>query len=311
MKSLLKMILGVVMVSSIAFGAKEFRIGTGGQGGNYFTIGQDIVEACGQEVQDKTGYSINSNESTGSVENLNGLLNKKYSIGFVQADVYSFFKKKDQLNTIDNTTKKFINLYPEFLTILVPRGWKPKTNESRWSSLFSFGKNKTKPISIKSLKNQVVYAKGGAIVSAQALSYFMGLNLNIKDLSHVKGTPTGPIIIVTGSGDTRVQKLLNSGKYWLLSFNGNELANRASFYKPSKVTYIVKGKSVTANTVSIMSQVMVRKYRSKKRQNALKVLKKCLRDNIDDLVDDGSSNKWNLISVTNGWDKTQGEEDED
>ena len=303
---LIKLVALAALAATALHASKEINIGSGGNNGNYYTVAQDIVEYCSEEVKTKTGYSLRNIETEGSVDNLQGILNKKYSIGFVQEDVLNFFKKKDQLETIDLNTQKFLKLYPEYLTILIPRNWEPKFNGGFFSKLTGLWKDK-QPISIRSLSNQVVYAKGGALVSTQALSFFMNLNLKIIDAS--KSKISGPFIFVTGSGDPRIQAMLKSGNWWLLSFNGNELANKASFYKPARITYIVKGKTVTANTVSIMSIAYNRKYRSKKRQNALKELKQCVKSNIDDLIDDGSSNKWSLIGKINGW-SNEGENDE-
>jgi len=298
-----RIVLSILLL--VTLNAKNLTIGSGGKNGNYFAVANDIVETCSSEIEKNFHYGLQNVETSGSVENLNGILKKKYSIGFIQQDVYEYFKKKDQLNTIELNTRKIMYLYPEYLTILIPKGWKPKSNSffSKFQNFFS--KNKT--ISIMSLKNQVVYAKGGALVSAQALSFFMNLHLKIIDASH--HNIDGPLIVVTGAGDSRVQKMLASGKWFLLSFNGNELANRAGFYKSAQVTYIVNGKTQTANTVSIMSVVYARHYRSKKRRNALLAIKKCIKNNIDDLIDDGTSDKWSLISKINGWDNQDEEED--
>jgi len=289
-------LLSIFFISLYA--KKPIIIGSGGQGGNYYTVAQDIVDYCRDQIKKETGYDLINQSTDGSVVNLNGLLKKKYSIGFIQEDVYTYFKRKDQLGLIEINTKPFMNLYPEYLHILIPLGWEPKSTGFLSGLLTLFSKNT--PISIMSLKNQTVYAKGGAIVSAQALSYFMGLNLNVIDANQVKSI-NGPFIFVTGAGDARIQKMLNSGKWFLLNFNGVELANRAQLYKPATLTYIVKGKSVTVNTVSIMSKAYERNYRSKKRKEALMKLKQCIKNNIDDLIDDGNSDKWSIIAKTNGW----------
>jgi len=296
---MIKIIFSILFL--ITLNARDLTIGSGGKEGNYYAVAQDIVDTCGNDIKDKFGYTLKNISTSGSVENLNGILRKKYSLGFVQQDVYEYFKKKDQLNTIELNTKKMMYLYPEYLTILIPKGWKPKSHSlfAKFTDLF----NSHKTISITSLKNQTIYAKGGALVSAQALSFFMNLHLNIIDANNKK--IDGPFIFVTGSGDTRIQNMLASGKWFLLSFNGNELANRAGFYKPAQVTYLVNGKAMTANTVSIMSIVYARKYRSKKRKEALNSIKQCVRNNIDDLIDDGRSNKWSLISTINGWDNQE------
>jgi hypothetical protein len=287
-------------VATFSFAKKPISIGSGGKGGNYYTVAQDIVDYCAPEIKNKYGYDLTNVSTDGSLENLNGILHKKYSIGFVQQDVYEYMKKRDQLNTIEMNTMKLMYLYPEYLHILIPRGWKPQQTGSWFSRLTSLFKPENKNISIQSLKGQTVYAKGGALVSAQALSYFMGLNLHVVNANDVKRI-NGPFIFVTGAGDSRIQKMLASGKWWLLSFNGNELANRVSFYKPASVTYLVGGKSVTANTVSIMSVAYARKYRSKKKSAAVKGVKECVKANIDDLIDDGNSDKWSIIAKTNGW----------
>ena len=296
----LKMVFTIFTIGfvSMVYAKKPIIIGSGNQKGNYYTVAQDIVDYCKDDIKKQYGYDLINKPTNGSVTNLNGILNKKLSVGFIQEDVYHFFKKRDQLNTIEMNTFKLMYLYPEYLTILIPVNWEPKSTGffSKFTSLF----DSKKPISIMSLKGQTVYAKGGALVSAQALSYFMGLKLHVIDASKIKKI-NGPFIFVTGSGDLRIQKMLGSGKWFLLSFNGNELANKVNFYKSASVTYIVNGKSVTANTVSIMSVAYARKYRGKKRKAAILAIKQCVKDNIDDLIDEGNSNKWSIIAKTNGW----------
>jgi hypothetical protein len=188
-------------------------------------------------------------------------------------------------------------LYPEYIHILIPKGWKPK--ESGLFSMFKGLFNSNKTISLNSLKGQTVYAMGGAIVSAKALSYFMGLNFKVVDAKSKK--VDGPFIFVTGSNDARIQKMLNSGKWILLSFNGNELAARSRVYTPAQLTYTVGSNTITVNTVSVKSMVLARKYRGKKRRQAIKEIKMCVKNNIDDLIDDGNSNKWTIVQQINGW----------
>ena len=305
MKKLIKkMTFGFLTLSLLGtslFAAKDMTIASGGENGNYYTVAQDMVDTCGQVVKEKTGYELKNISTGGSVDNLNGLLRKKYSIGFVQSDVYYYFKSKDQMGLIDLKTEKLMNLYPEYLHILIPVGWKPQTHESWFSKLKNmFSGNSNKVISINSLKNQTVYAKGGALISAQALSYFMHLNLHIVDANKAK--VNGPFIFVTGSGDPRIQAMLKSGKWWLMNFDGKELSSSApQIYKPATVSYLINGKIIRVNTVSIMAKVYARKYRSKKRQQALIIFKQCLKDNINDLIDDGNSPKWTTIGISNGW----------
>ena len=302
MKKMLFFIM--VMLSTFAFAKKPLIIGSGGQGGNYYKIGEDIVDFCGDDVKKKYGYELLNQSTSGSIDNLNGLLNKKYSIGLVQEDVYEYFKRRDQLNVVENNTIKLFYLYPEYIHILIPKDWKPK--KSGFFSLFDnlFKSNKT--ISLNSLKDQTVYAMGGAIVSAKALSYFMGLNLHVVDAKGKK--VNGPFIFVTGANDSRIQKMLESGKWILLSFNGNELSARTRIYTPAQLTYTIGSNTITVNTVSVKSMVLARKYRGKKRKEAIKSIKICVKNNIDDLIDDGVSNKWSIVQRMNGWNNTEDNE---
>jgi len=300
-KKVTNAVLNLSLISTFAFAGKNMTIASGGENGNYYIVAQDMVNFCGPIVKEKTGYILENISTGGSVDNLNGLLKKKYSIGFIQSDVYYYFKSKDQMQVIDLKTEKLMNLYPEYLHILIPVGWKPQQNGSWFAKLKNiFSGDSKKIISINSLKNQTVYAKGGALISAQALSYFMHLNLHIKDASKAK--VNGPFIFVTGSGDPRIQAMLKSGKWWLMNFDGKELsASAPQIYKPAIVSYLINGKIVRINTVSIMARVYARKYRSKKRQEALQVFKQCIKNNINDLIDDGDSPKWTAIGISNGW----------
>ena len=296
-KKLLIAVMMIVGMISFSFAKKPIVIGSGGESGNYYKIGNDIVEYCGGDIKNKFGYELINQSTSGSIENLNGILNKKFGVGLVQEDVYEYFKRRDQLNVVENNTVKLFYLYPEYVHILIPKGWKPKS-----SGMFSFFQdlfNSNKTVSLNSLKGQTVYARGGAIVSAKALSYFMGLNLKVVDAKNKK--INGPFIFVTGTNDARIQKMLNSGKWYLLSFNGNELAARARIYTPAQLTYTVGSNTITVNTVSIKSMVLARKYRGKKRKEAIKYIKTCVKSNIDELIDDGESTKWSIVQQMNGW----------
>ena len=293
----------LMLFMSLLFGlvfARDLIIATGSPSGNYYKVGTDIVNECAQEIKNKYNYDLKVVSTSGSTENLMGLVDKKYSLGMVQSDVLLFMSKKNPLLVNQNRVAILLDMYPEFLHILIPKSWKPEST-GFWSNLTSLFNKNNGPISITKLKNQIIYAWGGSAVSAQALSYFLNLNLKVTEPKDRKNLVNldKPIILVTGVPDQRVQKLLNSGKWYIISINAQELAQRAGIYRPTNISYLVNGKPVTARTVSIRSELLARVYRGKKRQNAIKALKQCIMNNMDDLIDDGESPFWEIIQKEN------------
>lgn len=109
---------GLLLASTL--GAKEFvSIGTGSMTGTYYPIGGAICRLANKNPQIKC--SVQS--TGGSVYNVNNVLKKELSFGFVQSDVvYDKFNGTGKFNGApDNKLRSIFAVYPELLAMVVSK----------------------------------------------------------------------------------------------------------------------------------------------------------------------------------------------
>ncbi len=94
-----------------------FRIGTGGQAGTYYPVGQLIAKAVSGP-----GLAAQALPSNGSVANINGMVAGAYEAGLAQADITHWahtgtgiYEQRPRVETL----RVLANLYPESLHLLV------------------------------------------------------------------------------------------------------------------------------------------------------------------------------------------------
>ncbi len=88
MKKLFKlgMVAGLMMTSASVMAEDKFvTIGTGGQTGVYYVVGQSICQLVNRDTA-KTGLKCNAPSTGASVANLNGIANKQLDMGIAQSD---------------------------------------------------------------------------------------------------------------------------------------------------------------------------------------------------------------------------------
>ncbi|MBV7387693.1 TAXI family TRAP transporter solute-binding subunit [Pasteurellaceae bacterium TAE3-ERU1] len=122
MKKLFKLsLITGLMVSSAAVMAEDkfITIGTGGQTGVYYVVGQSVCQLVNRDSA-KTGIKCNAPSSGGSVGNLNAIASNQFDMGIVQSDwQYHAYngsstfkdKKNDQLRAI-------FSIHPEPFTVM-------------------------------------------------------------------------------------------------------------------------------------------------------------------------------------------------
>jgi len=98
-------------------GAAPFRIGTGGQAGTYYPVGQMIARAISGP-----GIAAQALPSNGSVANINGMVSGTYEAGLAQADVTHWaqtgtgiYEQRPRVEAL----RVLANLYPESLHLVV------------------------------------------------------------------------------------------------------------------------------------------------------------------------------------------------
>lgn len=141
MKKILSLLL--LCVLGLFAATEEINVGTGGEKGNYFGMAKDIFKA------EYCGTVANGNVITteGSLANLDGLVNKLYSVAIVQADALLAQANARPLDINQNTIKIISTLHAETVHLLIPKGYKP---EKSLLDKFSFGTDK--PLDLTDLK---------------------------------------------------------------------------------------------------------------------------------------------------------------
>jgi hypothetical protein len=289
--------------TALAQGGKPIMSGSGGPNGNYFGMMNDINSE--HYCKAATARPIEVVNTDGSVENLLGMGSKKFTMGPVQEDVLQFFAKKDPKRVNKNRLKILMGLHTETVHLLIPKSFQPSQAQKDlgWGSTFSdwFGganKNTAPPkIEVGMLKNQIVGSWGGSMVSAKALSYFMDLNLDVKELKEKdRVNPSMPLLLVGGQPYKVVEDYLATGKYHLVGLDFAQIQNRAPFYMETTANYRINGRLASIPTVGVRALLIGKSFRKEERNQDMLMLSKCISDNLADLADDADTNaNWGSV----------------
>lgn len=267
------------------------RVGTGGPTGNYFSMANDIVRYCGSTID--AGLEVVN--SAGSVDNISGMSNKKYAIGIVQQDVLQYMAKRDSSRYNDNRMKVITGLHSESVHLLIPVGYTPSTG-GFWSNIANkldsvLASGGTAAVDINLLKNQEVGSWGGSVISAKALSLFLGLNMNIVDVPEdQRASWSKPILLVGGQPYKPVEDYLASGRFYLVGIDASSVRAQAPFYMASTISYPVRGKVTDVPTIAVRAVMLGVAFRSSERNKPMSDLAQCVTDSLSDLADDPNTN---------------------
>jgi len=279
----MKKLLLISALVAMAFG--DIKLGTGSTSGNYYKMSKDIKSYCQSSVSE----DIQVLPSEGSLDNLQGLGNKKFSMGIVQSDALLMMAKTNPSTVNLNLIKIVEGLHTETLHLMVPINYQPPTSGGSMWDKYVVGQ-KPKPVNLSSLKGQVVSSWGGSLVSAKALSYFFGLNWKLNTITEAQAENTNtPILLVGGQPYPAVEKLLATGKFRLLSIDYNAIASVAPMYQKVSASYRVGGKQQTVPTIGIQALLVGKAFKNEDRNKPAIALGQCLKKNIADLSDDSST----------------------
>jgi TRAP-type uncharacterized transport system substrate-binding protein len=290
MKKIL-LITFVTFIFSFQVSGKTVNAGSGGPTGNYFGMMNDIKNYCQEEIDD----SLNVINTGGSLDNLTGMTNKKYSLAPVQEDVLQFLAKQMPRKVNGNRQKIIAGLHLETAHLMIPFGYEPESSGFSFSGLFNSGDKK--PLSLDALKNQKVASSGGSIVSLKALSYFLDLRLKIVELKIGDLAKSGlPVFLVGGQPYKPVENILSTNKYALISIDFDRLKSKAPFYLPMQANYKVKGKINTTKTFAVRALLVGKSFRKKSKNETMSKLATCISQNLADFADDDETNpNWETV----------------
>jgi hypothetical protein len=275
--------MAVTMLSTSA-AAQTLKLGSGGQTGNYYSMMQDVKSYCADSLTEGTRLDVIATD--GSVDNLVGMGTKTYSLGVVQEDVLQFFAKRDPRKVNENRIKVISGLHMESVHLIVPKNYSP----DGWGGLLS-SITGSKKMTIDQLKGQTIGSWGGSMVSAKALSYFMGLELDVREIPDKKRTDPGiPVLLVGGHPYKPAQTLLDTGNYTLVPIDFKAIKEKAQFYLPSSINYKVGGRIVDVPTFAVRALFVGKSFRKESRNENMTLLADCISESLIDLADDPDTN---------------------
>jgi TRAP-type uncharacterized transport system substrate-binding protein len=324
MRNVLKLFLGLMLAGAVAFAAKtDVRIGTGGEKGNYYGMMQDVfsedycIDGLGKNKKGEN-FTPQVLTSGGSISNLDGLLSKKFEIGIVQTDVLMSKAKKQPRKINSNRMKIIMGMHIEQVHLLIKEGYKPKRkvqntskpNQGGWANIWNkFTGNSNENNNVKkvqkeikldlmSLKGQEIASWGGSAVSARALSYFYGLDWDVKEIkAENRSNIDIPIFLVGGQPYKPVEEYLSTGNYKLVGLDYNKISAKAPFYLSSNISYTIDGVEHTASSIGIQALLIGKAFRKESRNAKMVSLAKCIDENLLDLADDSNTNpNWQSVS---------------
>lgn len=271
--------------------ARDLPFGSGSASGNYFAMMNDIVSKDWCAPEENTDVLVNT-PTGGSIDNIDGMMNKRLYGGIVQVDVLKYYAKTTPNKVNSNSIGIISGLHKESFHLLIPNNWKPAGQEKSTGGWFSSkSKEEIVPMKLDTLKNQRVGSWGGSLVSLKALSAFYGLNLDIVEIPEgQRAAPKIPFLLVGGQPYTAVENILKTKKYTLVSINYLELAEKAPFYVKSNLTYNVGGKLVVIPSVGVQALLVAKKFRKESKNKLAIDLATCLDESIYDLADDFDTN---------------------
>lgn len=272
--------------------AREYRMGTGKTTGNYFDMGNDIAEWCGNAITSTNPENTLTimEELNGSIGGIEGLSNKTYKMAIIQEDVLNFKKREAPNKYNTNVIQVLAGLHVETVYLLFPKNWRPEVEPEGFSfSSLKFWEDDDEPvrISVDMLQGQKVAAEGGAIVSAEALKAFLGVQFEVVSPAKNKNIPQ---LLVGGHPYKPVEELLKTGKYILVSIDAKTIKDRAPFYIEATASYAVNGKNYSAKTVGVQALLVGKVSRNAAKNADLRALAQCIDDHLEELADDDDTN---------------------
>lgn len=264
---------------SLQLPASELKVGTGSESGTYYSMSLDVEDYCnevlGVDRKDQPNVLV-SLPSGGSLENLTGLKNKKFSLGWTQEDVLMFLSKSDETSFNQNRIKIVTGAHLETFHFVIPKKWKPK--KGMLAKIVDF--SDSGPVDITMLKDQSVGAWGGSLISLKEINQSLDLDIKVLEIPEDERTnPKMPFLLVAGSPSTKVDELTASGKYTLLPVQTNTNSNT---YKPITVTYGGR----TFPTIAVRALLVGKAFTKKSRNATMNSLATCISESLIDLADD-------------------------
>lgn len=199
-------LMGVSAPAAMADDQAFLTVGTGGQTGVYYQVGQSVCRFVNRDYED---LRCNAPSTGGSVANINGMLGGEYDMGVVQSDVqYKAAAGEAPFTSANSDLKALFSLYPEPFTILA----RADADITNFDDMYGKRVNIGNPGSgQRNTMETVLAAKGKSVddfrvtLELQAAEMAGALSDNKVDaIAYTVGHPNGAIQEATTTSDARL-----------------------------------------------------------------------------------------------------------
>lgn len=259
------------------------NVATGSPTGTYSAMYKNIGKVCTQSAY------LKERGTSGSLENIDLLLNNEVSLAFVQSDVLKAKQQIDQDPRVENI-KALLPLHNEEVHLFAP----PPVIKKN-----IFGKTTTTGVAtFNDLNGKKVAAWGGSLITAKVLSAKMKVPytiVSVKDrdsaFAALRAGQVNAVLAVVGQPASWV-KDLNGVNLVPIPFN----AALNGLYTPAKLMYANLGAG-SVPTVAVQSVLATRDFKTADKKTLLLKYQSCALGKLVNLQEDeGMHPKWQEVT---------------
>jgi len=278
----------LTLIASTA-SAQMLKVSTGEKGNTYSKMYGELTEVCKDSLQ------LVEATSTGSVQNIDRLMNNEVNGAFSQTDVVFFRSRTEDMSNI----KTLIALHPEEVHVVALAN--PNIKEG---GTLGFGAKTVQFNGVEDLVGRIVVASGGSFITAQVIRLQAELNYQVHEvpsskdaLALVESGKAAAAILVGGQRLGAIEQL--DRRFKLLSFSEQTVAKLKSVYRPSRLNYANVG-AAGVPTIATDAIFLVREYKTPKFVEGVVKLRQCAYDNITALSEEPGKHKaWQKVQADN------------
>ncbi|SEJ58293.1 hypothetical protein SAMN04488058_11137 [Deinococcus reticulitermitis] len=259
------------------------NVATGSKTGTYSAMFRNIGQVCTQSAY------LRERGTTGSLENIDLLLNNEVSLAFVQSDV---LKARDQIDKDPRVKniKALLPLYDEEIHLFAL----PATVSKDF-----LGRRKVTGVAqFADLKGKKVAAWGGSLVTARVISAMSGVPYTVVP---VKDQPAA-FAALQGKGVDAVLAVVGQPATWVKELSGVSLlpvpvlGKMSNIYTPAKLLYPTLSADAVP-TVAVMSVLATRDFKTPERRDVLLKYQQCAVSKLINLQEgEGMHPKWQQVT---------------
>lgn len=247
----------------------SLRVATGGDGGTYYTMGNNMATYCGQ------GVNLQVQKTGGSDDNIERLTSaNKADIGIVQKDIL-FKRSKINKDTTVSNLLAVMPLHGEAMHVVV----KKSSDIHKFTDLGAVAGRLGGYVGGRAGKK--VGAYGGSIESAEIVKALSGVEYEVVPVADTaaglaalgKGE-IDALLAMGGSPLGWVNDKLNRGEHRLIPFDGN-MEKVSGAYRRLNLTYTKLGVNALS-TIATDAILVTRNFTSAEKIQAVSILRKCI-----------------------------------